>query len=292
MRKVSLMVTLLALTFLGAGCSYPPNAESNTAAISNLQSGPVYFMAGRIEAGQEAAISSRITARVNSVNVEVGARVEKGTPLIQLDSGDLSAQAAQARAGVEQAEASIDAARVSQENAQKTCDRYQELFKAGAISQAQLEQAQAELATADSALNTARAKLSQAQASWELASEQLSNSTLISPLAGVVSAKNINTGELAVSGAQLLKVVDADSLTINAYLPARLADRFKPGQVLVIQVSEAPEKLFKGRVGSLNPVLDSKNGDLLVKVQLTEPDPLLKPGMFAKIGLHDEGGGQ
>jgi len=292
MRKVSLVVTLLALTCLGSGCSSTPNAGPNTAASSSLPSEPVYFMAGRIEAGQEAAISSRITARVNSVNVEVGSRVEKGTPLIQLDSGDLSAQVAQARAGVEQAEASIDAAQVSQENAKNTCDRYQELFNAGAISKAQLEQAQAELAAADSALNTARAKLSQAQASWELASEQLSNSTLVSPLAGVVSAKNINTGELAVSGVQLLKVVDADSLSINAYLPVRLADRFKPGQELVIQVSEVPEKLFKGQVGSLHPIVDSKNGDLLVKVQFTERDPLLKPGMFAKIGLIDEGVGQ
>lgn len=174
-------------------------------------------MAGRIEASEEAAISSRITARVNSVSVEAGSRVEKGDLLIQLDSGDLSAQVTQAQAGVEQAKASISGLKGSQVNAKNTFVRYQELFKAGAVSKAQLDQAQAELAAAESSLDTARANLNQSLAALELAVQQLGHSTITSPISGVVTVKNINAGELAVSGVQLLNIAHSDSLIILCF---------------------------------------------------------------------------
>lgn len=290
MGRIALLLLLLAsISFAVVGCSTNENNGSNTAAnISSLQKHPVFIMAGRIKAGETAVISSRITARVNSVDVEIGSRVERGALLIQLDAGDLAAQLAQARAGVEQAAASIDGAEISRANAKTTCDRYQDLFKAGAISKAQLEQAQAELATADSALNNARAKLSQAQASLKLASEQLANGTIVSPISGVISAKNINNGEIALSGVQLLSVINADSLSIDAYLPASLADRISPGLEVMIKVSEVPGKVFGGQILAIEPIVDGKNGNLLVKVQFADRDPLLKPGMFAEIGINNE----
>lgn len=288
MRKVSILVMLLAIICLGVGCSANKNAPLNvTTNISSSQKHPVFIMAGRIEAGEKAAISSRITARVDSVSVEPGSKVEKGAPLIQLDSGDLAAQAAQARAGVEQSQASLDSAQVSQINAKGSFDRYQELFNAGAVSKAQLEQAQAELATADSALNAARAKLNQSQAALDLAAHQLDNGTIISPISGVVSAKNINNGELAVSGVQLLNIVNSESLIINAYMPAYLSNQIAPGQEVVIKVTEIPGKIFTGQIEAVDSVVDSKNSNLLVKVQFTNRDPALKPGMFAQIGINN-----
>lgn len=289
MGRISLLLLLLAAIGFGVGCSINENAGSNTAAnISSLQKHPVFIMAGRIKAGETAAISSRITARVNSVNVDVGSRVEKGALLIQLDAGDLAAQAAQARAGVEQAAASIEGAEISRANAQSNCERYQELFNAGAISEAQMDQARAELATADSTLNSARAKLSQAEASLALASEQLANGTIVSPISGVISAKNINNGEIALSGVQLLNVVNADSLSIDAYLPASLVDQTSSGQEVLIRVSELPGKTFGGQILAIDSIVDGKNGNLLVKVQFADRDPLLKPGMFAEVGIKNE----
>ncbi len=285
-----MVVLLLAVICLAAACSTIKNADSNTIPNrSDPKNDPVYFMAGRIEAGEKAAISSRISARVDSIWVELGSRVEKGSPLIQLDSGDLEAQVAQARAGVEEAQAAVAGAQVSQNNAKSTCDRYRELFSAGAVAKAQLDQTQAELEAADSAMNTAQARLNQAQASLQLASQQLSNSTLVSPISGKISAKNINSGELAVSGVPLLTVVNTDSLIINAYLPAGRADTINPGQKVFIKISEVAGKLFEGQVTAVDSVIDSKNGDVLVKVQVSERDPLLKPGMFAEIGIKNGG---
>jgi RND family efflux transporter MFP subunit len=160
------------------------------------------------------------------------------------------------------------------------------LFKAGAITQSQLEASKADLTAAESALNAARARLDQARAALQLASAELDNGLIVSPLDGVVTAININSGEIAAAGSQLLTVVNTDSLIVNAYMPSSLLNKINVGQQAVIKVAHIPDKVFKGQIYIIDSVMNSKNNKVLVKVRFADRDPLLKPGMFAEIGLN------
>ena len=134
-------------------------------------------------------------------------------------------------------------------------------------------------------LNILKAQTKQAQAAVNVVKTQLNNGTITSPISGVISAKNINTGELALAGSPLVSVVNADSMYINAYLPATLVQKVTAEQNVTIKVSEIPEKMFEGTIAVIRPVVDPKSKNILVKVRIDDPDAILKPGMFAEIGI-------
>ncbi|MDQ7096314.1 efflux RND transporter periplasmic adaptor subunit [Desulfosporosinus sp. PR] len=322
MKRVILVMLAIAVGLTGCGTAGAGPASEQTSA--SVQTGkPVFVMAGILDANDKAQITSKIAAKVASISVDVGSVVKKGDTLITLDTKDIENQVAQAQAAVDtaqanlvktqvgarpeqiaQAQAQLDAAKTAYTNAQTNYDRNQQLASAGALSQAQLEASQTQLSAAQAQYNSAQdslnmltkgetqetinvlqAQVKQAQAALDLAKTQLDNGTIVSPISGTVSAKNINIGELASPGVALLSVVNDDSLFISASLPAGLVGSVKAGQEVVVRVSEIPDKDFTGEVISVDPVIDSRSTSVLAKIQITNPDPGLKPGMLAEIGL-------
>lgn len=320
MKKI--VVIILAMVVGLTGCSTA--SQTDKKASPNIQaSKPVFVMAGIVDANERAVITSKISAKVADISVDVGSAVKKGDTIITLDTKDIEAQVAQAQAGVNtaqanlakaqsgarpeqvaQAQGALDSAQMSYQNTKSSFDRNQQLLTAGAISQSQLEASQTQLATAQAQYNSAQNQLDiltkgetqetlnvlqsqvkQAQATLDLAKAQLAYGTIASPVSGIVNAKNINLGELASSGATLISVVNVDSLFIKASLPAGLIGSVKVGQKVVVQVSEIPDKEFSGEVSVVDPVIDSRSRTVLVKVKLNSSDSGLKTGMLAEIGL-------
>lgn len=326
MRKFMLPVFFLILlaTFILTGCKADKTTAPTPAPTTDsLSKNKIYFMAGKIEADDKAEITSKITAKVAEINVDLGSVVKKGDPIIKLDAEDLEAQVAQAQAGVNtaqanlakiqrgarpeqisQAQAAFDSARISYENAKNTYERNKQLFNAEAISQSQLEQSQTACAAAEASYKSAQealdmlkngetpetisisqSQLEQAQAALQLTRSQLNNATIVSPLSGIVSARNINPGELATTGVPLVTVVNHDSLSINAYLSAALLSKIEVGQEVAIKVAEVPGAVCKGEISVIGSVIDDKNKSILINVKLKDHDSSIKPGMFAEIGL-------
>jgi HlyD family secretion protein len=313
MKRVVLII--LAMVFVLTGCSAA--VQQDTKAGTNvLTSKPVFVMAGIIDANERAQITTKIPAKVASISVDVGFVVKKGDPIITLDTKDIEAQVAQAQAGVNtaqanlakmqsgarpeqlaQAQALLDSAKTGYTYAQKYYDPNKQPPSIGAISEAQLAAAQAQYTSAQDQLdmltkgetketiNVLQAQVKQAQAALDLAKTQLTNGTIVSPVSGTVSAKNINAGELASPGYTLLSVVNVDSLYINASLPAGLIGSVKVGQEVFVKVSEISDKEFPGEISVVDPVIDSRSKTVLVKIKMNNPDPVLKPGMLAEIGL-------
>jgi HlyD family secretion protein len=256
--------------FVLRGCTNNKNVKTNAIPAVEIHN-TVYLMAGKIEANEKADITSKITAKVAAISVDVGSIVKKGELMIQLDSNDLQAQMAQAQAG-------LDSAGSNYQNAKSTYERNQRLFNAGLISKSQFDQYQTAFAVAEASNRSAEAAL-------KLARTQLDKGTILSPISGVISAKNINNGELAVAGVPLITVVNSNPIVIDAYAPAALITQIKTGQKVVVKISEIPDRKFNGQISVIAPLIDSKSKNILVKVKLSDQDPLLKPGMFAEIAL-------
>jgi multidrug resistance efflux pump len=315
---------IMAIFIILTGCGTAKQTAGNTA--ENVQEAkPAYIMAGIIDSSEKAVITTKISAKVASVAVDTGSVVSKGDTLLSLDSKEIEAQVAQAQAGVEtaqanlvkmqagarpeqiaQAQAAADSAEANYQNIKTNYERNQQLFAAGAISKAQLENSQTQLSAAkaqnDSAqnqlailtkgetqesLNILQAQVKQAQAALQLAQANLANATITAPVSGVISARSINPGELASPGAILLSVVNVDSLYVKASLPVEFTGEVATGQKVLIRTAEIPDKEFQGEITNIDQVLDSRNRSVLVKVDLENPDSLLKPGMLAEIALNN-----
>lgn len=321
MRRVG--VTLVALCLLLNGCGTISNQNSKQVSTTG-QSQDVYVMAGRIESEAQANVAAKISARVSKLAVDVGDKVTQGQPLIYLDNQDVAAQVKQAQATVDaaqanldkalvgapeqltQAQAAVDSAKVNYDNAKVNLDRNNLLYQAGGIPKQQLETAQSQFATADTAYKNALANLAmlnkgqsqdtieglqalvnQSQAALEMAQVSLSNGTIVAPVSGTVSQRNIRVGEMASPNVTLLSIVGGTNLYVNAKVPTDYLSQLKEGQRVSIMIDELPNKSFKGSIAVITKIIDFHSQEAAVKITLDDNQSLLEPGMMAEISINN-----
>ncbi len=327
MKKTTLICLLVAIFLSGCSSTTGTSIDNNlqTTEETQQETKNQYIMAGKIEANDEVKIASKISARVSELSVDVGSNVNQGDTIIKLDTQDIQAQVEQAQAAVNtanaslanassasrpeqiaQAQAALDSATQSYETTKKNYDRTKALVDSDAQAQQQLDSADQQLAAADaqqksaqqqlnllnngptqSSIDVYKAQVAQAEAALKVVETSLSNATITAPISGVVDAKSINIGEIASPGTTLISIVNSSALYVNAYAPLDILGELKEGQLVAVKVSEVPDKEFEGKIAVINPKLNSQNRDVLVKVTLSDPDALLKPGMFAEIGLNE-----
>ena len=271
-KKVNLLVCIALISaILLSGCGGRTSISSQSVYESQKSDKPVFIMAGKVDAVERADVGTKVSAKITEIKVDVGSVVKEGDLLARFDMKELPAQANQASAALQVADVNLD-------NAQLTFDRIQQLYQSGAASKQEYDSAEAKL-------NTASAQVAQARAGLDAVNAQLSNGEIVAPVSGIISAKNVNEGEMEIAGSKLFSIVNPDSIYINAYLPARLSEEVKVGQKVTVSISEIPDKLLDGEVTTVDPVVDAQNKNILVKVKLLEDDPALKVGMFAEIAL-------
>lgn len=323
--KKTLFCLITAVFLSGCSSNVSTSVNNSVQATKNTQqsTNTQYIMAGKIQANEEANIGSKISARVSEITVDVGSKVNQGDTIIKLDTRDLQAQVDQAQAAVNtakanlanatsgtrpeqiaQAQASLDSASKSYEVTKKNYDRTKTLVDAGAEARQQLDLAEQQLAAiqaqyknaqeqlnmlksgpTQSSIGVYQAQVNQAEAALKVSQAALSNATITAPISGVVSAKNINVGEMAFTSATLLSIVNSSRLCVNAYAPLEIVNQLKEGQDVIVKVSEIPDKQFQGKITVINSKLNSQSRNVLVKVALSDSNSLLKSGMFAEVGL-------
>jgi membrane fusion protein (multidrug efflux system) len=227
-------------------------------------------------------VSSRVAGTVTEVLVEENQMVEAGKVMARLDARDFEvkrqqglAQVAQAQAQLQQAKAQIAQARaqVAREQAQTTkakqdFERAKALFRgtAGAISRQEFDAAQAGADAAEAALLAAEAALEStsalavaaqaqekvAQANLKETELQLSYTEILSPAAGRIGKKNLETGNRVQPGQALLALVQPEVWVAANFKETQLA-HLKPGQPVRLRVDAFPGRVFKGHVESLAP---------------------------------------
>lgn len=268
------MIVAILLILLGKSIIQTKSPVASQEVPANQRPAQLaYLMAGKVDAVESADVSTKASGKIAELNVDVGSTVTKGQVLGRIDMQEVPAQ-------LSQAQSTIDMANINLTNAQSSYNRTQELYQSDMVSKEAMESAQKQL-------DTAQAQLKQAQASLALINAASSNGVIVAPVSGTVTAKKINSGEMASSGATLMTIVNPDKTYISAYLPARLSDKVQQGQKVTIRISELQDKLFAGQVSLVDSVVDSQNKNILVKVNMLENDAAVKVGMFAEIALDE-----
>ncbi len=146
----------------------------------------------------------------------------------------------------------------------------------------QVRQAEAQLGSDQAALRVAEAEVTRREASLGIVAKRLDDTTVRSPINGVVAKRHINPGEFVKDNTALFTVVALDPLKYTGTVPERYAPELKVGQRIELTVEAYPGQSFAGQVTRISPAVEVQTRSLALEGRVPNPDARLRPGFFAK----------
>src|SRR5713101_5716209 len=229
---------------------------------------------GSTQAIQETALYARTNGYVRKWNVDIGAKVEAGQLLAEIETPEVDQELNQARANVAQAIANSDLARA-------TLTRWQQQVAQKVVSSQEFDEKK-------SAADARAADLKVAQANVKRLEELQGFEKIVAPFTGIVTARNIDNGNLVTSGSAgqttpLFRLAQTDTLRIYVTVPQTQSRSIAPGQSATVSVREIPDKTFSAKVVRTAGAIDPASRTLLTELQLPNEDDQLFPGMYAEV---------
>jgi len=248
---------------------------------------PALFGIGTVEARYTYKIGPTVAGRVNRVSVNVGDSVKAGQELGGMDLVDIDERIRAQEAALKQAKAQLDEARERLNFAQTQAQRYEELLKLRATSEELTATKKQELQIAEAGLNAAREEVNRVWSEQAVLVAQRSDLRLISPVDGLVVARNADPGTTIVAGQAVVELIDPESLWVNVrfdQIHARGLAAGLPAQIILR--SQSGETGAAGHVLWVEPLADAVTEETLAKVVFDQlPDPLPPIGELAEINV-------
>lgn len=208
-------------------------------------------------------ISSASPNRIRQILVDEGMRVSKGQRLVVMDDVNTSTYQLQ-----------VDNAKANLANVEANYNRALELFRIGGGTRQSVDQMELQLVNARNALASAERTLANVR----------ENTVLVSPISGVVTARNYDPGDmtgalpiLTVARVQPVKIVINVS---ESELPA-----IHKGMEAVVRFDTYGDEVFTGKVTLISPTVDSQSRTFGVEITLPNADGRILPGMFGRVTL-------
>jgi HlyD family secretion protein len=255
---------------------------------------------GMIEV-EEVQVASKIGGQISSLRVDEGSRVEAGDTLAVLDHRELDAQEKVAQAGLAVAEQTLKEVQARKKDLAKNLERMRNLHATGDIPDKDWDNIETQYEVLGTQEDKAQAGLKAARAQIELVQTQLANARLLSPIGGVVLARNYEPGELAFPGAPILKIGNLKSAWLKIYVPERQMGRVRLGAPATVSADAYPRQKFAGKVTWIareaeftpkNIQVKEERSQLVfaVKIAIDNRDEKLMPGMPADAEILEDGG--
>jgi membrane fusion protein, multidrug efflux system len=259
---LSAETTRLAVTSVSAG--YPqPEPRSNELELP-----------GSVQAYTESPIYARTNGYLLRWYKDIGATVEKGELLADLDTPEVDQELSQAQAARQQMVAALDLARTS-------ADRWRELRRTDSVSQQELDQRTSDYAQAQANMAAADANVRRLQ-------QLESFKHVYAPFAGVLTRRNVDIGALVNagnggSGKELFNLALIDPLRVYVSIPESDAPSIRAGMRAWIALAEFPASRFTGTVARTANAIDQNTRTLLTEVDVPNKAGRLLPGAFAQV---------
>lgn len=216
-----------------------------------------YTGTAALEARAESQVVAKTSGVALAVLVEEGQQVKAGQPLVRLDPD-------RARLAVAQSEAQLRKLENNYRRAQQLVA--QQLISTGEVDQMRYD-------------------LENARAQHNLAQLELSYTTVVAPISGVVASRDIKPGNFVQINSPIIRVVDSSRLEATLNVPEREIAKLKPGQVVELVADALPGRRFGGTVDRVSPVVDNGTGTFRV-VAAFSGDGELQPGMFGRLSIN------
>jgi len=223
---------------------------------------------GKIEAVQNANLSTRMMGYVTNIHVNVGQKVSKGQLLLSINSSDINAQKAQVTASIAEATAAF-------KNVEKDYKRFSVLFKDNSASQKEMDDVTAHYEMSKARLEGANQMKNQVNA-------QLSYSNIKAPFSGVITNKFVNKGDMANPGMPLMSIETPGKFQVMSMVPESEITSIKKGTEVNVVVKSSND-LLTGKVSEVSSSAKNTGGQYIVKVLLDKTDIKLLSGMFTSV---------
>ena len=265
---------------------------------------------GTLAAEEQVTLSMKVTGRLKDLYVDLGSRVTRGQVLARLMPTDFDLRESQADAALQQARARLGlpvqgeddlidpektsivrSAKAQLREAQLTHERTTTFVERGIAPKAALDSADASLQVAESRYQDAleevrnrQAVLVQRRTELELARQAVRDSSLTSPLDGIVRERHVTEGQYLAAGTPAVTIVRVHPLRLRVAVPERDAQAVRVNQEVQVTV-EGDTTSYAGRVVRLSPAIDEASRTLMVEAEVPNPSGLLRPGSFANASI-------
>jgi RND family efflux transporter MFP subunit len=272
--------------------------EVRTAEAVAASSGPtsvsVLDASGYVTARRQATVSSKITGRLETVEIEEGMAVEEGQVLARLDDSTASRELALAEAESAAAESRLAEIEVRLRQARIELERTRSLRASGVASESQLDAAEAEADSLAARLAAARDEVAVAVRRVALARQFLEDTLVRAPFSGVAISKDAQPGEIVspvsagggFTRTGITTLVDMESLEIEVDVNEAYIDRVEPGQKVTAVLDAYPDWRIPAQVITTIPAADRQKATFKVRIGFDElGDPRILPDMGVKVSF-------
>jgi HlyD family secretion protein len=312
-----LLIVLVAVAATRGGGKIDP---SKLAKVDRGDLAKSVVATGKIQAITQVDVKSKASGIVQKLLVDYGEKVKKGQVLVELDKEEIQARVSQQRASLEAFEAAAHAAEADLQHAKvdaegpdvpllkRSFERAQQMAKDGVVSQSALEDAQknyemalnkqhlgrANETVSEAKLRQARAQVSQAKALLEQTEEEYRNSTIVSPLDGIVLARSVEVGDavssilvLGSSATLLMTLGDTREVYVKGKVDESDISRVYLGQQARIKIESYKDRTFNGKITKISPMGVEKDNvtTFEVRVSIDNAKGELRPMMTANAEI-------
>lgn len=252
---------------------------------------------GEIDPRVKVNISAHIVGKVERLYFKEGDMVRRGQKLVDLEKQNYVAQRDRAAAELRNRNIEVARARLALGNANRSYQRVLTLKQQGISAQELFDRSQLELDNARATVASAEESVRQTQATLTQATEDLSRTTIVSPIDGKAVQLNAHEGEVVVTGTMnnagsvIAVIADLSEILVNAEVGETEVVGIRVGQPVTIKVDAMPNKEFRGHVveiGSSAAIKQQAGSGIRyfnVKAAIDTPDESLRPGMTSQVAI-------
>jgi RND family efflux transporter MFP subunit len=259
----------------GAGAENPPEDVTPAVRIGaenvvfvtrgTIVSGPA--ISGELRAQRSATVRAEIGGSIVQAAVEEGQPVARGALLARIETRTLDEARLSAVSAVRSAENQLAVA-------QREAERTEQLVKAGAVAARDLDLARSNVTSAEAQLADAKSRLATAE-------RTLADAVVRSPIAGIVSDRAVDTGDVVSVGAELFTIIDPSSMRLEASVPSDDLSQLRPGAKVHFQV-RGYSQTFTGVIERIAPQADPVTRQVPIYVSIPNVEGRLVAGLFAE----------
>lgn len=252
----------------------PATTSSEGAAVAST-SGDAVVATGEFVSPVRSELAVKVPGRVLRMYVDEGSRVSKGQPVLELETDYI-------RLNLQRAEADARRAQAAENDAQNDLNRKKDLIAKDSIPRATYDRSQTNYEQAQAARMSAQAQASMFR-------QQLADSTVRSPIDGVIAEKRTDVGQRLGDNTVALVVVQTSPLKLRFRVPEKYLATVHKGQSVRATVDPYPGQVFEGKVTVVGGVIDPATRSLLVETEFPNRDGKLRPGLFARVEMDSKG---
>jgi len=326
-RRRWIVAVVLSVVLVGCGfgiaAALRPSHQIDPSKLAAVERGDLarsVVATGKIEPLAKVEAKSKASGIVEKIFADYGDRVKQGQVLVELDKEQLRARAAEARANLQAADAAVQSAQATLERnvvdaqgpdlpyLKSTVERDRKLAAEGLVSASVLDDgekayqlalnkqlsARQNVAVSRAEVSRAKAQVAQMQAALDSADEDLRNSTIVSPMDGLVLSRDVEVGDavssILILGSQATNIMtlgDVSEVYVKGKVDEADVSKVYLGQPARILVESLKDKKFMGKVTKISPLGVEKDNvtTFEVRVSIQNPGGELKANMSANAEI-------